>query len=181
MDEQHQGCERLLAPWRMEYIEHAGEPKAGCVFCTMSREQRDKEHLILYRGRYNFIILNAFPYNTGHLMVIPYHHTAALADLPPETQTEMMQLATLSIAALQRAMHPEGFNLGMNLGRPAGAGIAEHLHLHVVPRWTGDTNFMPVVGNTRVLPESLSRTWERMHRALCDVMATPETPSPPEA
>ncbi|MHB9133065.1 MAG: HIT family protein [Armatimonadota bacterium] len=169
MDEQH-GTFRLHAPWRMEYIQQAGKPAAGCIFCEKPREERDRENYILYRGRYNFIILNVFPYNTGHLMVIPYQHTADLGELPLDTMTEMMALANLAVAALKRVMCPDGFNLGMNIGRPAGAGIAEHLHLHVVPRWSGDTNFMPVIGNTRVLPESLDRTWEKIHGAISEIL-----------
>jgi len=149
----------------MEYIEQAGTPQAGCIFCEKPRQTNDAANLIVYRGRHNFVILNAFPYNNGHLMVIPYTHTADLTELSAETLLEMMQLAQLALKALARAMRPDGCNLGMNLGRPAGAGIAEHLHLHIVPRWNGDTNFMPVVGNTRVLPESLERTWQKIRAA----------------
>ncbi len=154
--------ERLHAPWRMEYIEQAGKAVAGCIFCDVPRQQCDRANYLIYRGSANFIILNAFPYNNGHLMVIPYQHTALLEELPIETMTEMMHLAMLAIKALKRAMAPNGFNVGMNIGRTAGAGIAEHVHLHIVPRWNGDTNFMPVIGNTRVLPESLERTWEKI-------------------
>ena len=170
MDERHYGPQRLHAPWRMEYIEQFGTPTEGCIFCEKPRQDRDAENYLLYRGQYNFVILNLFPYNNGHLMVIPYQHTAELASLPPETQAEMMHLATLAALALQRAMCPDGYNLGMNIGRIAGAGIAQHLHMHVVPRWNGDTNFMPVIGNTRVLPESLDRTWEKLRTALAAVL-----------
>ena len=156
------GPEHLHAPWRMEYISQAGEPAPQCIFCTKSREERDRENYIVCRGKYTFIILNLFPYNNGHLMIVPYQHTAELTELSPETQAEMMWMATLAVTALTQAMRPDGFNLGINLGRAAGAGIAEHLHLHVVPRWVGDTNFMPVFGNTRVLPESLEQTWEKV-------------------
>lgn len=162
--------ERLYAPWRMEYIEKAGESKCECIFCEKPRQDCDPVNYIIYRGAHNFIILNAFPYNNGHLMVIPYHHTAEFTALTPETLHEMMHLAGLAIEALRRAMCPDGFNLGMNLGRPAGAGIAEHLHLHIVPRWTGDTNFMPVIGQIRVLPESLERTWEKVRAAFNTVL-----------
>jgi len=149
----------------MEYIEQFGAPKDGCIFCEKPREDADAANYLVYRGQRNFIILNAFPYNNGHLMVIPYQHTADFTELPAETLQEMMALAKLAIRALQCVMRPDGFNMGMNLGRPAGAGIAEHLHLHIVPRWQGDTNFMPVIGNTRVLPESLERTWQKVHEA----------------
>jgi len=157
---------RLHAPWRMEYITNADGPKDGCVFCTKPTQENDRENGILYRGSRAYIILNAYPYNSGHLMVIPYLHTAEFTALDAETLAEMMALAQLAQAALTQVMHPQGYNLGMNLGQSAGAGIAEHLHLHVVPRWTGDTNFMPVLGNTRVLPESLERTWERVKVAI---------------
>jgi ATP adenylyltransferase len=160
--DKHIGPEHLHAPWRMEYIEKAGKPAAGCIFCEKPRQQCDRENYLVYRGQYCFIILNVFPYNNGHLMVIPYQHTARLEELALETMTEMMAMARLAIRALKHAMSPDGFNLGMNIGRTAGAGIAEHVHLHVVPRWNGDTNFMPVIGNTRVLPESLERTWEKI-------------------
>lgn len=164
------GPERLHAPWRMEYIEHAGEPVCECIFCEKPQQECDQQNLIIHRGEYNFVILNAFPYNNGHLMVIPYHHTADFTELSAETLHEMMRLAKLAVSALKRTMRPEGFNMGMNIGHPAGAGIAEHLHLHIVPRWNGDTNFMPVIGNTRVLPESLERTWERVHAAFNEVL-----------
>ena len=155
----------------MEYIERASEPHYLCVFCEKPRQECDAQNLIVYRGQYTYIILNVFPYNNGHLMVIPYHHTAEMTELPPETLAEMMRLTQLALKALKRAMRPDGFNVGMNLGRAAGAGIAEHLHLHIVPRWNGDTNFMPVIGNTRVLPEALERTWEKVRAALDAVMA----------
>jgi len=165
------GPERLHAPWRMAYVTQIGNTNCGCVFCDKPRQNQDAENLIIFRGEHNFIILNAFPYNNGHLMVIPYRHTAELTELPGETLQEMMRLVSLAIAALRRAMSPDGFNLGMNLGRVAGAGIAEHLHMHVVPRWNGDTNFMPVLGNTRVLPESLQCTWAKVHAAFLEILA----------
>ncbi|HEX2951239.1 MAG TPA: HIT domain-containing protein [Armatimonadota bacterium] len=164
------GPEHLHAPWRMEYIENADKPKGGCIFCDKPCEDCDAKNYIVYRGERCFIILNAFPYNNGHLMVIPYQHTSTLADLPPETQLEMLQLATTATTALTRVMKPDGFNLGINIGRAGGAGIAEHLHLHVVPRWVGDTNFITTIGNTRVLPESLERTWEKLRRAFTEVL-----------
>jgi ATP adenylyltransferase len=182
MDEQH-GHECLPAPWRMEYIANAGKSGGGCIFCTKPEADDDRAHYILYRGRTCFIILNAYPYNNGHLMVVPYLHTSELAALPAATMQEMMELAALAVAALRQVMCPDGFNLGMNLGHVAGAGIAEHLHLHIVPRWEGDTNFMLVVSNTRVLPEALDATWEKLHRALQDVAAgqTMQAPEcPPE-
>ena len=165
------GPERLHAPWRMEYVEKIGQASGGCIFCEKPCQTNDKENLILYRGERNFIILNAFPYNNGHLMVIPYCHTADLTELPAETRNELLRLCTVAVTALKRAMSPDGFNMGMNLGRVAGAGIAEHLHMHIVPRWQGDSNFMPVIGNTRILPESLERSWTKIHTAIHDVLA----------
>ena len=154
--------ERLHAPWRMEYVEQTGQPSCECIFCAKPQQESDEANLIIHRGTHNFIILNAFPYNNGHLMIIPYQHISVFTELTYESLQEMMQLAQLAVAALQRAMRPDGFNLGMNIGRTAGGGIAEHLHLHIVPRWNGDTNFMPVIGNVRVLPESLERTWAKI-------------------
>jgi len=171
MMSEHFGAEHLHAPWRMDYIEQAGTPAAGCIFCEKPRQQCDRDNYILLRGANAYIILNVFPYNNGHLMVIPYQHTACMEELTGAALTEMMQLAMLAIKALKLAMAPDGFNMGMNIGRTAGAGIAEHVHLHVVPRWNGDTNFMPVLGNTRVLPESLERTWEKVRAALEQVQA----------
>lgn len=164
------GPDHLHAPWRMEYIEQADQPKTGCIFCEKPCQDCDRANYIVHRGERCFIILNAFPYNSGHLMVIPYQHTAELAELPIEAQAEMMQLATLSVRALRQVMCPEGFNMGMNLGRAAGAGIAQHIHLHIVPRWVGDTNFMTAIGNLRVLPESLDRTWEKLQTAFQGLM-----------
>jgi len=162
--------ERLHAPWRMEYIERAGKPACACIFCEKPQQDSDGANLIVHRGAHCFVILNAFPYNNGHVMVIPYQHTADFTCLPPETLQELMRLTQLTILALRSAMRPDGFNVGMNIGSAAGAGIAEHLHLHIVPRWSGDTNFMPVVGHTRVLPESLARTWEKVRAAFNTVL-----------
>jgi ATP adenylyltransferase len=172
MDEQR-GPEHLHAPWRMEYIAQTGTPKGGCIFCDKpcAADTCDRDNLIVHRGTHCFIILNAFPYNNGHLMVIPYQHTSVFTELPCDTMSEMMCLSSQAIRALTRVMRPDGFNMGMNIGRAAGAGIAEHLHLHIVPRWNGDTNFMPVVGNVRVLPEALEQTWEKVKAAFEAVIA----------
>jgi ATP adenylyltransferase len=155
----------LWTPWRYRYI--AQDVKSSvCVFCTAASSDLDAETLVVRRGTRNFVILNRYPYTTGHAMVVPYEHTANFAGLDPETTAEMMQLAQRVQCALLETYRPEGFNLGMNLGKMAGAGIAEHLHLHVLPRWTGDTNFMTTVGETRLGPEELSVTYERMRKAL---------------
>lgn len=156
--------EKLWAPWRMAYVEVA-KPQ-GCIFCDKPREDRDEENLILQRGKTAFVIMNAFPYNNGHLMVAPYRHTAELESLSPEERDELMALAQESLRLLQAAFGPNGYNLGMNLGRVAGAGIADHLHLHVVPRWDGDTNFMPVIADTKVLPDSLQSSYRKLREAL---------------
>jgi ATP adenylyltransferase len=123
--------ENLWAPWRIDYI--LGKKAQGCIFCDKPREDRDEENLILYRGKFNFIILNAFPYNNGHLMVVPYRHTAVLSGWQPKEQREMMELANLSVELLTNLMRPDGFNLGINMGLVAGAGVADHIHLHIVP------------------------------------------------
>jgi ATP adenylyltransferase len=154
----------LWTPWRYQYITTTGG--AGeCVFCAAARNADDRVSLIAHRGERNFVILNRYPYTSGHLMVVPYEHAAAIEDVSEETTAEMMRLARTSVRCLKTLYHPDGLNMGMNLGKSAGAGIAGHLHLHVLPRWTGDTNFMTVVSETRVLPESLEETWERVRAA----------------
>jgi ATP adenylyltransferase len=150
--------ERLWAPWRLEYI--AGERPDGCIFCDKPLEKDDRANYILRRGVHSFVLLNAFPYNNGHLMIAPYAHLSDLDELPLETLVEMMKLCQDALRALRLAMGPDGFNVGFNLGAAAGAGIKDHLHLHVVPRWAGDTNFMPVLADVRVVPQSLERAWE---------------------
>jgi len=159
--------ENLWAPWRIEYI--LGKKPKGCIFCDKPAESRDEENLILYRGRYNFIIMNAFPYNNGHMMVVPYRHTATLAGWHPEEQQEMMELADLGVELLRESMRPDGFNLGINMGSVAGAGVADHIHLHIVPRWNGDTNFMPVLSNTRVISEALRATYGKLKKCLQEI------------
>ncbi len=156
--------EYLWSPWRMEYIEnHFNEP--GCVFCKALEQEDGPENLIVYRGQRAFVMLNRYPYTTGHLMVIPYKHESDLAALEAATRAEMMELTVQAIAVLREVYHPQAFNVGMNLGAAAGAGIAAHLHMHVVPRWSGDTNFMSTLAHTRVLPEALEDTYKRVHSA----------------
>ena len=151
--------ERLWSPWRLAYV--SGGESQGCVFCN-AISHPEAESLVLLRGTTAFVILNLYPYNNGHLMIVPNRHFATLADARPEELAELGQLSRWAEMALAEAYHPQGINLGMNLGRPAGAGIADHLHVHVVPRWTGDTNFMSVVGEVRVLPEDLPHTAARL-------------------
>ena len=155
--------ERLWTPWRMAYIkEHGSGEQGGCIFCDLPAEGDDQRHHILARGREAFVMLNRFPYNPGHLLIAPYRHVGDYLELTAEELAETTALAGSAIRALREESSPHGFNLGMNLGSVAGAGIADHLHLHLVPRWGGDTNFMPVVGQTKVLPELLGETWTKL-------------------
>ena len=184
--------DQLWTPWRYAYVTEKakgarkGVPEAlaawpgdyGCVFCNllaatdyaiehgMAREEAEKASGILERGPLTFLVLNAFPYNSGHLMVLPYRHEAPLSGLPDPDAMELMMAARRAERALRAVYRPGGLNMGLNLGEPAGAGIAEHLHLHAVPRWMGDTNFMTVVSETRVLPELLAKSWRRLREAL---------------
>ena len=153
----------LWSPWRFRYVTEAGKGDR-CIFCEKAagNASHDREELILHRARSNFVILNLFPYTTGHTMIAPYAHLADLGELDAETLREMMELAQKLQAALKAAYNPEGFNLGMNLGKCAGAGVADHLHLHFLPRWGGDTNFMTVIGETRVQPEDLLATYDKL-------------------
>jgi ATP adenylyltransferase len=141
----------------MQYVSNA-EDTAGCIFCDHLASKDDREAHILYRGERVFVLLNAFPYNTGHLMVAPMRHVGELHDLDPDELLDLMELTSRSVSVVTEAMGPDGFNLGMNLGAVAGAGVPGHLHMHVVPRWGGDTNFMAVVGETKVLPEMIADT-----------------------
>ncbi len=156
----------IWSPWRYDYLASGGQKPASCVFCVSEDRSRDAERLIVFRGTHNFMILNLFPYTSGHLMVAPYAHRDTISGADPLQLSEMMQLAQRSIAALQKLYRPDGFNVGMNLGTAAGAGIREHFHLHVVPRWAGDANFVSVVGETRVLPEELTVTYRRLSEVL---------------
>ncbi|MCJ7738314.1 MAG: HIT domain-containing protein [Anaerolineae bacterium] len=153
--------DHLWTPWRMPYLSGEHEKPDGCVFC-LENVDNDSENHIFYRGKRCFIILNRFPYNTGHLMVIPYAHVPTLEVLDAETLAEVMSLAQLSLRVLRETYGPQGFNLGVNIGEAAGAGVAEHIHLHIVPRWNGDTNYMTIVGKTRVIPEWLDQMYERL-------------------
>ncbi len=150
---------QLWAPWRMEYIK--SRKKQKCFLCLGSKKD---EELVVYKGKRCFVILNAYPYNNGHVMVAPYRHILSLEDLSDEEAREFFELIKQSIAVLNQTMRPEGFNIGINLGKAAGAGEA-HLHLHVVPRWTGDTNFMPVLGDVKVMPEHLKRNCKILRKA----------------
>jgi ATP adenylyltransferase len=149
--------ERLWAPWRVQYIK-ADEPE-GCFFCTKARENDDERNHVIWRGRSAFVLLNTYPYNNGHLMVAPHEHVAELEALDPEVLAEVMGLCQDAIRVLKQEFNPQGINLGANLGAAAGAGVKDHLHLHLVPRWLGDTNFMPVMADVRVIPQSLDSAY----------------------
>lgn len=190
--------DHLWTPWRYAYVTQedtrharAGVPEAlaawpgdrHCVFCNLvaaadyavehgtNREAAGRAANIVFRGRSCFVCLNAYPYSSGHVMIVPYAHEGSLASLAAETAHEMMALAQRTARTLEQIYHPDGINLGMNLGKAAGAGVADHLHLHALPRWLGDTNFMTAIGETRVLPEALERTWERLHEAFSRIQA----------
>lgn len=154
----------LWSPWRLEYL--TAPKEEGCIFCQAAQNNEDRQNLVLLRGERAFLILNRFPYNNGHFMVVPYDHVPSLEDLPAATLTEMMLLLNQGLGALREIMHPEGFNVGANLGSVAGAGIEEHVHLHAVPRWAGDTNFMPVIGNMRVVPQTWLETYDQLKATL---------------
>lgn len=152
--------EFMWAPWRIEYI--LGEKDEDCIFCYKPQEDKDRENLILYRGDRNLVMLNKYPYNPGHVMVAPYKHVSSLDALDDEDLLEHFKLVSRCVEMMKEEMNPEGFNIGINLGRVAGAGIEEHIHTHIVPRWNGDTNFMPVFSDTRVVPEALEATYDKL-------------------
>ena len=156
---------RLWATWRMSYITQSDKPK-GCIFCDKPKENNDEENLILYRGENCFTIMNLYPYNNGHVMVIPYRHIADITQLSYDETAEMMEQMKMLVSVMKKTMNPEGFNSGINMGRPAGAGIADHLHMHLVPRWTGDTNFMTSIGETRVISEHIMETYYKLLNAI---------------
>jgi ATP adenylyltransferase len=160
----------LWAPWRVAYV--AGPKAEGCVFCE-APQRDDRTAHIVHRGTHGYLILNRYPYNSGHLMAVPYRHVARLDGLSPAEAEALMNLAALAVGGLEQAMAPQGFNIGFNLGHAAGAGIDEHLHLHIVPRWVGDTNFMPVLGDVKVIPEHLDETCDRLATAIGAAAARP--------
>jgi ATP adenylyltransferase len=155
--------ERLWTPWRRAYLEGGDSHATGCFLCAHAADaEHDRENLVLLRAESVFVLLNLYPYNSGHLMVAPYAHTGEFVGLDAGIASELMHVTQRAVGVLQSVYMPDGFNVGMNLGRSAGAGVPDHLHVHVVPRWNGDTNFMPVIGETKVLPESLDQTYARL-------------------
>lgn len=163
------GGERLYTPWRLNYVT-TNHRKEGCVFCAMANDdpEQDRHNHLVYRSQTVFAVMNIYPYNTGHLMLLPYQHVATLAQVSPLTQVELIRLTSYFTELLAEVMRPDGFNVGLNIGRAAGAGIDNHLHIHIVPRWSGDSNFMAVVGETRVLPETLESTYDRLVKRLAE-------------
>jgi ATP adenylyltransferase len=159
---------RLWAPWRMKYVQ-SQDPDPTCVFCTVQAQTDDAGNLIVYRGRNAFVLLNRYPYTSGHLLVVANPHLPSLEELDALTRCEMMELANAAMVILRKVYHPEAFNFGANIGEAAGAGIAGHVHLHIVPRWNGDTNFMSALAETRVLPEGLDETYHRISAAWSDI------------
>lgn len=163
---------RLWTPWRMVYLKSASKSKKGeCIFCDKikARRTQDRKNLVLYRGERAFVVMNLYPYTSGHLMVAPYEHSGALESLDGEVLKEMMLLVGTSIRALRATMNPQGFNIGINLGRVAGAGVEDHVHIHIVPRWNGDTNFMPVFAEVRMIPELLPQTYDKLFAAFQNI------------
>jgi ATP adenylyltransferase len=155
---------RLFTPWRMKYIQN-NSPRSDCVFCAALQMEDGPDNLIVYRGDLAFVILNRFPYTSGHLMVVPYRHVPDFETLDVATRSEIMELMTRAVQALNVVYKPSGYNVGANIGSAAGAGVATHVHFHVVPRWIGDANFMSTVGDTRVIPEELGVTYQRLKEA----------------
>ncbi len=160
--------DQIWAPWRMEFILRCGE-KSECFLCQKFKEEKDASNYILYRGKKNYILLNAYPYTPGHLMVAPYRHIANLEDAEEDELKEHFELVRLGVRLLKLTVKPAAFNIGMNLGRIAGAGLDDHIHTHIVPRWQGDNNFMPVVAKTRVISEALDQTYQKLSQGLKDL------------
>lgn len=160
----------LWNPWRYEYVKKASRNEGGCLFCELQKK-RDDEAYIVHRGKRGFVVLNAYPYNSGHVMIAPYQHVGSLEELDDETLLEMGKLVQLTIKALRKAFSPDGFNIGVNIGRAAGAGVPGHVHIHVVPRWVGDTNFMAIIAETKPLPTALKESFDLITAAFREVLS----------
>ena len=158
--------EHLWAPWRMAFIAPETPPSQECIFCSQPAAHRDEHFYILHRGEHCFMMLNLYPYNSGHLMIAPFQHEGSIEQLDTATLSELMSQAQLALGALRATLHPDAFNMGINQGKAAGAGFADHVHLHIVPRWNGDTNFMPILAHTKVMPELLDDTYRKLKQAL---------------
>ncbi len=167
----------LWAPWRMAYV--GGDQRHDdCIFCSKPTQDRDEENLVLLRSEHVFVLMNLFPYNSGHVMVAPYAHQPTIQQLDPETLTDLMTTAQRCLAAIDAALHPHGYNMGINQGAVAGAGILDHVHYHIVPRWNGDTNFMPVLADTKVMPDHLLNTYRQIKAQLSIAPHRPQSPAP---
>jgi ATP adenylyltransferase len=153
----------IWSPWRMKYIEN-NEKQEGCVFCKAQTKEDNAANLIAFRGQHAFVILNLYPYTSGHLMVVPFEHVATLEELNPATRAEIMELTSQCMSVLRKIYNPQAFNMGANIGEAAGAGVPGHVHIHIVPRWGGDTNFMSTLAETRILPESIEDTYKRVSK-----------------
>ena len=160
---------RLWAPWRMEYILSEIDKNDCCIFCDFPEKNQDEKYLIVYRSEKCFVILNKFPYNNGHLMVVPYQHTGDMLELGDDVLLDMQKTMRKTIQVMRKVLHPHAMNIGLNMGRISGAGIDEHVHYHIVPRWDGDTNFMPVIADTKVVSESLEATWKKIYDVFCEL------------
>lgn len=164
--------DKLWSPWRSKYMDTfkpGNEKNDGCLFCSMAKAANDKENYIIHRGGKCFIVMNLYPYNSGHLMIVPYMHTSSMSEFDDETNLDVMKSLNLSREILQSALHPHGFNLGANFGRVSGAGIDDHIHFHIVPRWNGDTNFMPVFNDVKVISEAMDDTYNKLKKALANI------------
>jgi len=160
---------RLFSPWRSKYIQSFSKPgsnKRACVLCRAHRDGRDDEHYVVTRGKYCYVLMNLYPYNSGHIMIVPYRHTSDLMDLSDRESLELFHFLKKMTKTLQKVSHPDGFNIGSNVGRTAGAGIEKHVHFHIVPRWNGDTNFMPILADTKMISEDMKDILLRLRKAL---------------
>ncbi len=160
----------LWAPWRMKYVQDTLQPRRDeCIFCVAAKAEEDEKYYVVYRSKHSYAILNKYPYNTGHVMVVPYKHVACITALEDSELLDLSKTITVAIRALREAFRPDGFNVGANIGRDAGAGIEDHFHVHIVPRWRGDTNFMPIVSETKVLPQLLDDTYRILKKAFSNI------------
>lgn len=166
--------DNIWSPWRMEFIEDKRQKEGGapCVFCELGEQNPDNKNLVLYRGQQTYVVMNRFPYTNGHLLVVPFGHSAHLKELSSETHQEILGLTVQCMDIMKEALNAEGFNCGMNVGKVSGCGIEDHYHWHVVPRWNGDTNFMPVLADVRVMPDYLSKTYERLRPGFEKLVST---------
>lgn len=159
---------RLFSPWRSAYIQTFKDEKKSkqCLFCRIAKEKKDEKNLVVWRGKNCYMVMNLFPYNSGHVLIVPYMHTSHFGKLTSETSAEIMSISARCMKALERISKPQGFNFGTNLGRAAGAGIEQHVHFHIVPRWNGDTNFMPVLADVKMISEDMKKTWKNLKKLM---------------